>query len=141
MRIEKAGGAETHLDSITGHLVLHDLNFVLDDVVGAKGKVFNRDPLFETVGVAIDTALPESRQIEYGFAEGFARYRATVNADPADDFLPLDNANLLAKFRCLDRGFLTGRSGSYDEQIIVGHGCRGRTSLRLRSRTCFAACP
>ena len=45
VRIDKAGLSIDQVDAVARHLVLHDLNFVLDDVVGAKREIFDRDRL------------------------------------------------------------------------------------------------
>ena len=52
-----------------------------------KVEVFDRDVLFHAVTRAVQAALAEPREIEDGFAEGFAGDRAGVGADAADDRL------------------------------------------------------
>ena len=59
MRIDEAGLSEDQIDAVARHLVLHDLNFVLDDVVGAKGEIFNGDRLFQAIFSSIQGALAE----------------------------------------------------------------------------------
>ena len=45
VRIDEAGLSRDHIDPVAGHLILDDLNFVLDDMVGAEGEIFDRDRL------------------------------------------------------------------------------------------------
>ena len=87
MRIHECGGADKHLDIVPSHLVVDDLDFSFDDVIGAEGQVFHRDVLFHAVTRAIQAALVESGEIEDGFAKGFAGDRAGIGADAADDQL------------------------------------------------------
>src|ERR1041384_556038 len=48
--IKEAGFSIDKVDTIARHLVLHDLNFVFDDVVGAQGEIFDCDRLFQAIG-------------------------------------------------------------------------------------------
>ena len=45
VRIDKGGRAVNHIDTIAGHLIPDDGDFVGDDVVGAESEVFDRDRL------------------------------------------------------------------------------------------------
>ena len=65
--------------------------------------------------------MAEPREIEDGFAEGFAGDGAGVGADAADDLFALDDADFLAQFGGLDGGFLPGGAGPDDQKIVVGH--------------------
>jgi hypothetical protein len=121
VRIDEAGLSKDQVDAITRHLVLHDLNFIPDDVVGAKEKIFDRDRLFQAIFGSVQGALAESREIEDCFAEGFAGDGAGIGTDAADDFFALDDADFLAELGGLDRGLLAGWSTPYDEKIVLGH--------------------
>ncbi len=116
VRIDEAGFPVDHIDAIARHLVLDDLNFVRDDVVGAKGEIFDRDRLFQAISGSVQIALAEPREIEHRFAEGFAGDGAGVDADAADDFFALDDADFLAELGGLDRGLLAGGPGADHEQ-------------------------
>ena len=59
VRIDEAGLSKDQVDAVARHLVLHDLNFVLDDVVGAKREIFDRDRLFQTITGSVQVALAE----------------------------------------------------------------------------------
>ena len=104
---------------------MDDLDLVLDDVIGVEREFFDRNRVLELVRGAVNAALWNSGKKERGFAEGFTRNGAGVDADASDDFLPLDQAYFLAEFGRLYGGLLAGRSGSYDEKIVVGHMFRG----------------
>ena len=87
VRIDEAGLSEDQIDAVARHLVLHDLNFVLDDVVGAKGEIFDRDRTFQAIFGSVQGALAEPRRYRTRFAEGFAGDGAGVGTDAADDLL------------------------------------------------------
>src|SRR6185503_1853346 len=109
------------IDAVTRHLVLHNLNFVLDDVVGAKREIFDRDRLFQTIAGSVEVALAEPREIENRFAEGLAGDGAGVGGDAADDGSAFDDADGLTELGGLDRGFLACWPTPYDEKIVLGH--------------------
>ncbi len=79
------------------------------------GEVLDSNRFLESVRGAIDAALWNSGTKDRGFAQGFARNCAGVDADPSDDFLPLNDADFFAELRRLHRSFLTGRSCADDE--------------------------
>src|SRR5688572_697722 len=60
VRIDEAGTSIDQVDAVPRHLVLDDLNFVLDDVVGAKCEIFDRDRFFQTITGSVQVALPEA---------------------------------------------------------------------------------
>ena len=121
MGIDEAGRAEDHVDVVAGHLILHDLDFVLDDVIGAEGEVFDRDRLFQTIAGSVQIALAESGEVEHRFAEGFAGDGAGIDADAADDCFALDDADVLAELGGLDGGLLAGGPRADDEKIVMSH--------------------
>jgi len=121
VRIDEAGLSEDQIDAIARHLVLHDLNFVLDDVVGAKGEIFDRDRFFKAIFGSVQGALAKSRELQDRFAEGLARDGAGVGTDAADDFFAFDDADFFAELGGLDRSLLAGRPGPYDEKIVLSH--------------------
>jgi hypothetical protein len=122
VRIDETGGAEPEVDIVARHLVLDDLDFPVDDVVGAEGEIFHRDVLFDAITGAIQAALMETRQIECGLAERFAGDGAGVGADAADDPFAFDDADFFPQLGSLDGSFLPCRAGSDDQQIVVSHG-------------------
>lgn len=87
---------------------------MLDDVVRAEGQIFNRDLLFYAVLAPVNGALAKPGEIEYRFAEGFARNGPGIDADPTDDRLSLDDPDLLVELGCLDRSLLAGGSRADD---------------------------
>jgi len=101
VRIDKAGLSKDQIDAVARHLVLHDLNFVLDDVVGAKREIFDRDRFFETIAGSIQVALAEPREVENRFSEGFAGDSTGVGRNAADDSFALDDAALQARIDSL----------------------------------------
>src|SRR4029077_8325382 len=121
VRINEAGFSMDQVDAVTRHLVLHNLNFVLDDVVGAKREIFDRDRLFQTIAGSVQVALAEPREIEDRLAEGFAGDGAGVGGDTADGCFALDDADGFAELGGLDRCFLAGGPTSYDKEIVLGH--------------------
>ena len=132
VRIDEAGLSEDQIDAVARHLVLHDLNFVLDDVVGAKGEIFDRDRLFQAIFGSVQGALAEPREIQDRFAKGFAGDGAGVGTDAADDFFALDDADFLTELGGLDRSLLAGGPCPYDEKIVMGHQVSCLLRLRLR---------
>src|SRR4029078_7798467 len=119
--IEEPGLPINQIYAVARHLVLHDFNFLFDDVVGAKGEIFDRDGLFQAIGGSVDGALTEPRKIQDRFAERFAGGGAGISTDAADRFFALDDADFFAEFGGLDRSLLAGWPSPYDEEIILAH--------------------
>jgi len=121
MRVDEAGFPIDQIDAVARHLILHDFNLILDDVVGAKGEIFDRNRLFQAIFGPIQGALAKSCEIKNRFAEGFAGDGAGIGTDAANDFFALDDADFFAQLGRLNRSLLAGRPGPYDKKIVMGH--------------------
>src|SRR4029078_531386 len=82
--IEEPGLPIDQIDVVARLLVLYDLNFVFNDVVGAKGEISDRDGLFQAIGGSIDGALTEPRKIQHRFAVRFSGGGGGAGSGSAD---------------------------------------------------------
>lgn len=121
MGIDKTGLTLDHVDTIAGHLILDDLDFARDHMVGAEGEILDGDVGFHPVAGAVQIALSEAGQIQDGFAQGFAGNGAGIDADPADHLLALDDPDFLSELGGLYGGFLPGRPCADDQEVVVSH--------------------
>lgn len=67
--IEKRRGPEAEIDVVPRHLIVDDLDFTGDDVVGAEGQVRHGNVLLDAIAGAVQAALMESGEVERGFAQ------------------------------------------------------------------------
>src|SRR4051794_14180698 len=79
-----------HLDAVAGELSLRHVDFRLDHMLHAKGEISHTDLLFYPVTNAVDVLVVVTGQVKYGFAHGFTRDRAGVDANPTDHFPPFN---------------------------------------------------
>src|SRR5262245_30502714 len=100
------------LDIVAHQLVTHDVDFVLDDTVGADQQILYRDVFFDGVGSAVELAGAIAGELEHDLAQGLRRDRAEIDAASADDGFALDDRYPLIELRALDRRALAGRPGT-----------------------------
>ncbi len=130
MRIEEGCGADDKIHRVADQLVLNHFLLGFDDMVATLGEVLESDIFFDPVAGAVKVALSESGKEQHRFAQRFARDRAGVDADAADDFLAFDDGDFFADLSGLDRGLLAGRAGADHQHVIVCHWIASALSCR-----------
>ena len=120
--------------AVAAELVLHDLDFVPNDLVESGDEVLHRQVLLEGVADAVDVPLAKSREVEHGLPKGFAGNGAGVDRRASDVRGPLDHHGALAQLGGLDGGAVTGGTRP-DNRYVVSlqalspfHGARAGRS-------------
>ena len=119
MGVHKGCLGREDVDAVAHQLVPRDVDFRADDVIDAKQQIAHRDVLFDGVGCAVNAPLTIAREPERSLAKRLARNRAGVDADASDDRLLLDDGDAFIEFGRLNRGAVTGRSGTDDQQVVI----------------------
>jgi hypothetical protein len=122
VRLNDGRCADDEIDAVSNQLVLDDFLLGLNHVVATLGEIFEGNVFLDAVTGAIEIALAEAGQEQHRFAQGFTRDGAAVDADAAGNFFPLNDADPFADLGRLNGGFLSGRAGTDDQHVIMGHG-------------------
>ena len=121
-------------DVVARELRAHDLHLLGHDLLDAEGEVRDRDLAVDRVVLAVEGLLQEPGEVHDRFAERLGRDRARVQADAADHLLAVDHGDLLPELGGGDRGLLTGRTGSDDDEIVGGRIQRGKLlTMRVKA--------
>eukprot|EP00913_Durusdinium_trenchii_P023283 g21861.t1 len=132
VRADEPGVARVNVDAVTLELIADDIDFDLRDVRDLPPEVVHRDATLFAVPVAVNIALPVTRQMHDRFTHGLRGNRAAVQADaPHRAFLPLDDGDPLPELRGGNRPLLPGRTTPDNHKIVVR--CRS-----LHNRAIFA---
>src|SRR5262249_4808783 len=119
VRIDERRLRRENVDAVAHQLVPRDVDLVADHVIDPEQQIAHRDVLLDRVGGAVETALAVSRQPQRRLAQRLARDRSGVDADTADDGALLDDRHAFIELRRLDRGAMTGRTRTDDEQVVI----------------------
>ena len=120
-RVFETGGAGKHLDVIARQLRFGHIDFRLDDVLHAEGKIGHRDLVFDAIIHAINGAVVVAGKVKHAFAKSFAGDGAGVDADAADKFALLHHGDALAQLGGRNCRSLSGRARPEDEQVKYFH--------------------
>jgi hypothetical protein len=120
--VSEGGVAVDQLDAVALELVFDDGVLAFDDLVDAEHEVLDIDAGFEAVSAAVKASLAEAAQVEHGFAEGFGRDCAGVEADAAEVGGLIDDGDALIEFGGFDGRMVAGGAASDYQEIVVIRG-------------------
>ena len=109
------------LNAVAPELALEDIDFPLDDMVGAKAQVLHGDVLLDRVTAAVKGSLAKAGQVDHGFPQGLAGNGPGVQADTTHHLPFLDYGGLFAQLGGLDGRAMTGGSAANDQDVIAFH--------------------
>ena len=118
VRVDEARAPGNDLDVVAQQLVPHDVDLALDHLLGANAQILHRDHFLHAVAVAVRRPLGHAGEVDDHLTEGLRRDRPPVDRDAAE-LAPLDEPYAASELRPLDRGLLSGRAGTDDEELVV----------------------
>ena len=124
-------------DAVARELRAHDLHLPGHDLLDAEGEIGDGDLAVDRVVLAVEALLAEAREVHDRFAERLGRDRSRVEADAADHFLAVDDGGLLPELRGGDRGLLSRRAGTDDDEVVGGR-VQGRKLLTRRVKEAWS---
>jgi hypothetical protein len=111
--IDERGLAADDRHVVAAELVLHDLALPPHHVVHAGEELLGRGPALDADRTHRVAAPGDAGVEAHGLAQGLAGDRAGLDADAADDALPLDDRGALAQLGGLHGGPLAGRAAAH----------------------------
>ena len=115
----EGGVAVDELDAVALELVFDDGVLAFDDLVDAEHEVLDIDAGFEAVAAAVKAALAEAAQVEHGFAEGFRRNGAGVEANTPEVGRFVDDSDAMAQFGGFDGTVMAGGPAANYQEVVV----------------------
>ena len=100
------------------------LPFHFDDFAFMVHEVVHGEIFFQRIVNAVKAALLQSRKIEGGFAQRFARDGSGIDATAAGVLGAFDDGDAFAKIGGLGTGFFAGRATTDNQQVklfVSGH--------------------
>jgi hypothetical protein len=119
LRGDEVRHAVDDVDSIAGELGFGDVDLGFDHTLDAEGQVGHGDLFLDPVVHAVDGAVVVAGKVQHGFAHGFGRNGAGVDANPADNRPCFDDGYLLLQLGGCNGGALPRRSGADNNQVIL----------------------
>src|SRR5438128_2553287 len=103
-----------------------------DDRALAKHEIADRDVVLHAQIDAVQTALPQTAEVQRGFSQRLRGDRPGVDGGASRLRRALDDADLLTEVRGLRRAFLAGWTGADDDQVeVIAHA--GERRVRASS--------
>jgi len=109
------------VDAVAHQLRADDVLLLADDVAGARQQVAGGDLLLDAVAGPVQFALAHPGQVDDGLAQRLGRDGSGVHANTAEHPTALYNRHRLAELCRCDRGFLTARTRTDDDEVVLNH--------------------
>src|SRR5258706_13481443 len=119
MGVDETGVCRDHVDAVAHELMPYHVNFVADDIIGAREQVIHRDFFFHHVGCAVNAFVVVAGKMHHRFAQGFAGDCTGVDAHATDHCFALDNCHALIQLGGLHGCALSGRPGTDHNHVVV----------------------
>src|SRR5581483_9389640 len=110
-----------NFNAISRKLGLCNVDFRLDNVLDAEGKIAHRDLLLDAIADAVNVLVVVAGKMQDGLPHCFARDGAGINTNAADQLPLFDERYSFAAFGALDCRALTRRTRTNHEQIKLRH--------------------
>src|SRR3989338_799310 len=135
MRVKKRSPAIDDGDPVALKLVLDYTHLVADGDRQPLHQVVDREMLFETVALAVESTLRPAGEVEHRLAQGLAGDGAGMDGNTAHHVAPFDDGRAFTELGGLNGGPLAGRAATDDQEIVIKHGFTLRVCFS-RKRMC-----
>ena len=119
--IDETGHAGEHFDVVAGELGGGDVDFGLDDVLDAEGKIGHGDLFFHAVIGAVNGLKIEAGEMHDGFAHGLGGNGSRIDTSAAQHFAPFHNGDAFTGLCALDGCTLARWPGADYHQVETLH--------------------
>ena len=129
--VQERGRAGEQIHMVPLQLSAKNLRLGLDHMTCPQAQVVHRDVALDRIAHPIHGFLPQSCQVNYGFAQRLAGNGSRVEADATQHIPLFNNGDFLPQLRSLDRCIMPSRPASDDDDVIRFHSL---SSVRTMSQ-------
>jgi len=119
--VHEAGVADEHLDPVAVERLVDQLEFALDDDPLAVHEVVDGNLVGDLAMDPFELVAFDGVHEDGALTQRLRRDRAPVDAGAAEDVLALDDRDLFARPRCLNRGALAAGPAPDHDHVEVPH--------------------